>query len=188
MITWGDGSLNSLVMHFSMGLHSTVCFRMKDANANSSESLLHTVTFEGVEHHHAVSDHYTIISNILQHTNNIWTQVTPPLTIVFQVTKEYNFAIPHMHKKCFCECESTERCNAKTHGFTTCPGENVRKMNSRMCSTINQTGGCYRTLLSHQSNTSCANSSQLGSSLCCELSFKPYEVWVFYSQNVFRKK
>ncbi|KAF8366023.1 hypothetical protein PRIPAC_83852 [Pristionchus pacificus] len=99
-------------------------------SAFESESLLHTVTFEGLGHHHAV-------------------------------TKEYNFAIPLMHKECFCECESTERCNAKSHAFTTFPGEH--------------TGGCYRTLFSHQSNTSCASSSQLGSNLCCELSFKPYE-------------
>lgn len=54
----GEGSLKSLEMHFSIGLHTTVCFRLEDTNDNSTQSnqsLLHTVTLSRIEHHHPVS-------------------------------------------------------------------------------------------------------------------------------------
>ncbi|GMR36472.1 hypothetical protein PMAYCL1PPCAC_06667, partial [Pristionchus mayeri] len=131
----GEGPLKSLEMHFSIGLHTTVCFRLEDTKENSTESsqsLLHTVTLARIEHHHPV-------------------------------TQKYNFGIPEVRADCFCECESTARCSSSTYEFLKCPEAKE------------QNHGCYRTFFPNQSNKSCETSSPMGSNLCCDLKFNPYE-------------
>ncbi|GMS99186.1 hypothetical protein PENTCL1PPCAC_21361, partial [Pristionchus entomophagus] len=79
------------------------------------------------------------------------------------VIPKYQFAIPEVHTSCFCECDATERCSSAEYASERCSEKNT------------QNHGCYRTYFDKQPSTSCPIEAAMGSHLCCELKFAPFE-------------